>query len=233
MLEFAVVLPVYLLLLFGLLDFSRLLFSSISLVNGAREMVRDAAISSSSSAGTNAINDFNNLSSIGGAFHGATSVTLSPGTGTLSCTSLPCTITLTNPTSATTTNLSVASGGSGTGTISATSTGYFSPTALGAPGFGSRPLGTTGDYAILTAYTASGQISGSAQSGTVQICTLPLAPSCAATISSTYASGFVQVDVVYTFNFNPLFQTTLDGIIDVWFMRPTSILTTTARSYLE
>ena len=37
--------PLFLLLLFGLLDFARLVFTYVSLSNGAREMARTAAIS--------------------------------------------------------------------------------------------------------------------------------------------------------------------------------------------
>ena len=40
--EFAVVVPLFLLLLFALIDFSRLLFTYVSLSNGAREMARVA-----------------------------------------------------------------------------------------------------------------------------------------------------------------------------------------------
>jgi Flp pilus assembly protein TadG len=42
--EFAVVVPIFLLLLFALIDFARLEFSYISLANAAREMARSAAI---------------------------------------------------------------------------------------------------------------------------------------------------------------------------------------------
>ena len=47
MVEFAVVLPAFLLLLFALIDFGRLVFTYVSLSNGAREMARTAAISQS------------------------------------------------------------------------------------------------------------------------------------------------------------------------------------------
>ncbi len=42
--EFAVVVPIFLLLLFALIDFARLEFSYMSLANAAREMARSAAI---------------------------------------------------------------------------------------------------------------------------------------------------------------------------------------------
>jgi Flp pilus assembly protein TadG len=45
MVEFAVALPVFLLLVLGLIDFGRLLFTYVSLTDAAREMARVAAIS--------------------------------------------------------------------------------------------------------------------------------------------------------------------------------------------
>src|SRR6185436_5650583 len=43
--EFALVLPLFLLLMFGLIDFSRMLFSYVSIANGARELARSASVS--------------------------------------------------------------------------------------------------------------------------------------------------------------------------------------------
>ena len=63
--EFALVLPLFLLLMLGLIDFGRLLFSYISLANGAREMARVVAISSSTDA--QAVDAFNNLTIVGGS----------------------------------------------------------------------------------------------------------------------------------------------------------------------
>src|SRR5207237_5645272 len=44
--EFAIVIPLFLLILFALIDFSRLLFTYISMTNGAREMARVVSITS-------------------------------------------------------------------------------------------------------------------------------------------------------------------------------------------
>lgn len=63
--EFALVIPLFLLLLLGLIDFGRLLFSYISLANGSREMARVVAISGTT--GSAPIDAFNNLTIIGGA----------------------------------------------------------------------------------------------------------------------------------------------------------------------
>jgi len=64
------------------------------------------------------------------------------------------------------------------------------------------------------------------------VCNLPLS---AATCSlpQPKPGGFIEVQVAYTFQFNPLFQTRLDGVIDVSFMRPTAAVTTTSRAYVE
>jgi len=45
--------------------------------------------------------------------------------------------------------------------------------------------------------------------------------------------GFVEVQVNYTFQFNPLFQNRLAGVVDVSFMRPTALVATTTRAYVE
>ena len=68
--EFALVLPLFLLLMLGLIDFGRLLFSYISLANGAREMARVVAISSSTDA--QAVDAFNNLTIVGGSMDNTT-----------------------------------------------------------------------------------------------------------------------------------------------------------------
>ena len=57
--EFALVLPLFLLLLLALVDFSRLLFTYISLTNGARELAHAAALPrSSTTASIAAFNDY-------------------------------------------------------------------------------------------------------------------------------------------------------------------------------
>jgi Flp pilus assembly protein TadG len=63
--EFALVLPLFLLLLLGVIDFSRLLFTYISLANGARELAHVAALPRSSS--TASIAAFNNYTLVAGS----------------------------------------------------------------------------------------------------------------------------------------------------------------------
>ncbi len=48
--EFALVLPLFLLLMVGVMDFSRFLFTYASLANGTRELARTASISTATSA---------------------------------------------------------------------------------------------------------------------------------------------------------------------------------------
>jgi Flp pilus assembly protein TadG len=160
-LEFAIVVPLFLLLLFALIDFSRLLFTYVSLANGAREMARVAAVSTNWS-GTSAIAAFNNYTIIAGAQDAGT---LTVSTGSATC-------------------------------------------------------ARTGD-------------AGGTCPGTSVSCSLPLTAGSCTLPTPTQQGGFVQVTVSYTFQFNPLFQTRLDGIIDTSFMRPNAVLTTTSRAYVE
>ena len=202
LLEFAIVVPLFVLLLFALIDFSRLLFTYVSLVNGARELSRTAAISSTTTPGSNGITAFDNVTKIGGSTSPATSVTLTlPGGGSASCTGLTsagCTVNL-----------------SPSGTL----------TATGATG--------DGDFVVLTWLNAAGS------NGFVQVCPLggaPLLQTGCAPPGASYGSlpgGSVQVDVNYTFRFNPLFQNRLASVVDVSFMRQVSQLTTSARTYIE
>ncbi len=60
--EFALVLPLFVLLVVALIDFSRLLFTYASLVNGARELARTASVVSSTNA--QIVAAFNNLTFI-------------------------------------------------------------------------------------------------------------------------------------------------------------------------
>jgi Flp pilus assembly protein TadG len=59
LMEFAIVFPLFLLLMLVLIDFSRALFTYISLTNSTREMARVAALSINSSS-SNAVDAFNN-----------------------------------------------------------------------------------------------------------------------------------------------------------------------------
>ena len=169
LLEFAITLPFFLLLLFGVIDFGRLLFTYISLSNGARELARTAAVSTNWSA-SNAITRFNNLTLIGG------------------------------------------------------------PQAPGTSG-PRQVIVTTGSATCARAVDTGGTACASPPNTSVT-CNLPLSTS-TCSLSAPSQGGFVQVDATYTFDFNPLFQTRLEGILDVWFLRPTATLTTTARAYVE
>jgi Flp pilus assembly protein TadG len=167
--EFAIVVPLFLLCLFALIDFSRLLFTYASMTNGAREMARIASVSTLWSNPTNAsnaaVNSFNNYTIVAGGENAATDkVTVLVG------------------------NSSCATTRDGGGTCS--------------------PAPTT------------------------RVCTLPLSTS-TCILPTPVQGGFVEVQVSYTFQFNPLFQNRLDGIIDASFMRPTALVTTTARAYVE
>ena len=168
--EFAVVVPAFLILLFALIDFGRLVFTYVSVSNGAREMARTAAISQSWNNGATAASNasiaaFTNYTIIAAGQDGATDkVTVL--TGSPNCAHIQDT--------------------GGTCTPAPTST----------------------------------------------VCSMPLQiASC--TLPQPKPGGYVEVQVTYTFKFNPLFQTRLDGIIDVSFLRPTALLATTSRAYVE
>jgi Flp pilus assembly protein TadG len=166
--EFAFVVPIFLLLVFGLIDFSRLLFTYISISNGAREMARVAAVSNPA----------------GG-----------PWTSTAAVAAFMNSTIIAAPQSAATDRVTVRTGG-----ITC-----------------ARTLDTGG--------TCSPAL-------VPVICTMPLSTvSC--TLTAPPRSGFVEVQVNYTFQFNPLFQNRLGGVMDVSFMRPTALVTTTARAYVE
>src|SRR5919198_5041930 len=117
MVEFAMVIPFFLLLLFGLIDFSRLLFTYVSLTNGARELARNLAFSTSTASTSTAA--FNNLTLIGGSTQPATSVTVAlsvgGGNGSLTCARsnpLLCAIGVTTSSTGTVTMTNLTSGGS-------------------------------------------------------------------------------------------------------------------------
>jgi Flp pilus assembly protein TadG len=85
MVEFALVLPLFLLLMFALIDFSRLLFTYASVSNGTRELARSASISNgwNSAAGAAAIQAFNNTTIIAGGVNASTdTVTVRVGNAT-------------------------------------------------------------------------------------------------------------------------------------------------------
>jgi Flp pilus assembly protein TadG len=158
--EFAVVVPVFLLLMFALVDFSRLLFTYISLSNATRELARTAAVTTGWS-GTAALNAFKNSAIIADGHYGS----------------------------------------------------------------GDQVQVRIGDRAC-----AKTRDTGGTCSPTPVTCPLP---SLSCTLTQPGQGGFVEVTTTYTFNFNPLFQNRLEGVIDVSFMRPTALITTTSRAYAE
>jgi Flp pilus assembly protein TadG len=231
--EFAIVVPVFLLVLFGLIDFSRLLFSYVSLTNGARELARNLAISTSTASTSSAA--FNNLTLIAGGTQPATSVTVTLSIGgasrPITCTSnspLLCTITLT-----TTPNATNSSGAVSLTTQPSGASGSFTATSGSSVG-----ITTTGNGDFVTEAWMARDGTGWPQ-GYVQVCQLPLSASCglptfaSARPQNWFTNGFVQVNLGYTFQFNPLFQNKLAGVVDVSFMRPSTLVTTSVRSYAE
>jgi Flp pilus assembly protein TadG len=227
MVEFAIVIPLFLLLLFALIDFGRLLFSYASLANGARELARSMTVTTNSAS--TVVNAFNNLTIIGGALSPASTVTLQPpsgsGGGSIACTSSTspmCTIKITTTSSNVT--LTSYSGASGSA-VYTTPTYQFNPTS-------------TGDFVMLTWLGPDPAGTGLLQ-GYIQLCQLPVTAACSfpsfpsPTNRGTFTDGFLQVDVGYNFQFNPLFQNRLSSVVDVSFMRPASLLTTSVRMYAE
>jgi Flp pilus assembly protein TadG len=251
MLEFALVIPLFLLLLFAMVDFSRLLFTYVSMANGARELARSVTITANDM--NKVVPAFNNLTIVGGTMSGATSVTLAPtsggGSGSITCNAASdslCTLQVTStpsggeftnagcnlPFSNVTVGLSNVTGATGTATYTSSSFNYaFNPTGFNAAG------NPTGDFVMMT-WLAPDQCG--LQQGFIQVCRLPFTTNCAFPANlntqaqrSGMTTGFIQVDVDYTFNFNPLFQNQVEGVIDVSFMRPSSQVTTTVRTYAE
>jgi Flp pilus assembly protein TadG len=221
LLEFALLLPLFVLVLFGFIDFSRLLFTDISLINGTRELARVAALPATTTATpTAAVNAFNNLTLVGGPLNnGATSVTFSnPGGFTINCTisASGCVLTLSTVrnTSTITTTLR---------TSSFTSLPYTFPSVPDPSAFTAT---ANGDYVVVTTV-------GADLNGTVRICPLPVTTTCSLGAPSTASDGFIDVAVVYSFKFNPLFENRLTGAVNASVMRGWSTLRTSTRTYVE
>lgn len=165
MVEFAVTLPVFLLLLLALIDFGRLLFTYISLTDAAREMARTAAVSRKPDSSV--IAAFNNY------------------------------VFFTDSTNPATDQVRV----------------------------------TVADASCTTDLRLGNPCSPDAVANAA--CPLPLQPSCALPPRASAGGGYIQVDVTYSFTFNPLFQGWLDGFAEVSMMSPLAVLTTSERAYLE
>ena len=95
--EFALVLPLFLLLMLGLIDFGRLLFSYISLANGAREMARVVAIQGNTDQAS--VDAFNNLTIVGGSMDNTTDsvvIQVYDSTGTAQGSAVTCPLPITS-----------------------------------------------------------------------------------------------------------------------------------------
>jgi Flp pilus assembly protein TadG len=172
--EFALVVPMFLLLVFALIDFSRLLFTYASVASGAREFARELALTTTWNA-TDSINAFKYPTIFAGS-------------------------------------------------QIATQDGFGNQT-------GDRITVRMGDTACARALDLGGSCTTTPTSKT---CPLPLSTStCDLSTVKPPQGGFVEVTVNYTFQFNPLFQNRLAGVIDVSFMRPTAAVTTTSRAYAD
>ena len=222
--EFAFVVPIFLLMVFGLIDFSRLLFSYISLASSTREFARHAAISSSTNANA-AVNAFNNYTLVGSSFSPATTVRVQPTSGgVVTCTSITssgCELNVVGSASGGTVTLQLTpASGNASGAITTTlPENSWNPRAL-------FTASNTGDFMVIT-------VLDRLYDGKVKICPLPLSTTCVLPDRAASTDGVLQADTYYTFNFSPLFQNRLSGVIDAFFMRPLSSVSTSARTYIE
>jgi hypothetical protein len=236
--EFAIVMPLLLLLVFALIDFSRLLFTYVSLTNGSREVARAASLSGewlklhATTDTTDIVNAFNNLSIFAGAPSGAQNVSLTLGHGTITCSSMTssgCGMRFTIDWS----NSRIDFDETGV-TVPAFGTGWTSISGSAMPLFSTFNPSADGDYVALM-QLEEGVSQSDTTIGYIQICPLPLTTSCA--LSNLYiwngGGGMLEVDTSYAFHYNPLFQNRLSGIVDASFMRQISVLTTTTRTTSE
>lgn len=229
--EFAIVMPVMLVLVFVLIDFSRLLFTYISITNGSRELARVVSITgpwvfNASLDTTATVNAFNNLTMLAGPATSVHNFSLSPGTGTISCSSISgsgCGIKLSVDYAAST--ITFSPGGGATGTAS-----YVLP-STSLPSLPKYGVTADGDYAAVTLVTEGNGIS-SQMSGFLQVCPLPMTTGCALSQleMGKGGGGIIEVDTSYTFHFNPLFQNQVTSFMSPGFIRQLAVLTTTTRT---
>ena len=213
LLEFALVVPLFLLVMFAVIDFARLEFSYISLANGAREMARVAAISTSSS--DTVVDSFNNLVLISSDWNGlntndSVTITVADRCAAALAVAIPCTIE--NPPGV----INVVPGTTNAVTCILTP---VHPSLVGpnapihglmrlAEGAGPPTSPPVGGYAC-TGFSRSDASGASLHGGTVEVL------------------------ATYRFTFSPLFQNRLTGMIDASFMQQFATLSTTARAYIE
>jgi Flp pilus assembly protein TadG len=165
MVEFAVALPIFVLLLLAIFDFGRLLFTYISLADATREMARTAAVSRSTDSAV--IAAFNNF------------------------------VLFTSSTNPATDRVQL----------------------------------TVADQSCINDLRQGSACSPDSIASAT--CPLPLQPGCTLPPRSSSGGGYIQVDVTYSFTFNPLFQASLEGVQVMAFERPLSVLTTSEQAYLE
>jgi Flp pilus assembly protein TadG len=164
--EFALAVPLLLLLLVALIDFSRLLFTYVSLTDGVREMARVGALARTSSA--SAVGAFNNYTIFAGSVNPATD----------------------------------------------------------------QVVVTVADQSCVANQRQGQACAGGSLASTT--CSLPLqSTQCVLPTRLSAGGGYIQVDVTYSFVFNPLFQNQVANVTDVAFLRPAVTLTTSARANLE
>jgi hypothetical protein len=234
--EFAIVVPLFLLLLFGLIDFSRMLFTYVSITNGARELARVVTITgpwvvpqaNCTTCVTNTVSAFNNLTVLGGPAVGAHNFSLSPGTGTISCSSLSssgCGVLLGIDFVNHAITFTPLAGQGASGTASAALAGTSVPSL---PSF---DVTADGDWASVLMIEEGNSV-GPTVAGFLQVCPLPMTTNCALSNLSMWdgGGGIVEVDTSYRFHYSPLFENKLTGIVDVSFMRALTVLTTTTRT---
>jgi Flp pilus assembly protein TadG len=232
--EFAIVVPLLLLVVFALIDFSRLVFTYISLTNGARELARVVAITrpwifTDQADTTNTVNAFNNLTVFSGPTTPMRTFSLSPGSGTVSCTSVTsagCGIGFTVDYVNQNIVFTPITGGGATG-----GPATYSMSGQSVPSLASYGITADGDYAAVLMIEEGNSTAGTAL-GFVQVCPLPMTSACALNNLNMGdgGGGTIEVDATYTFHYSPLFQNKLTGIIDASFMRDITVLTTTTRT---
>jgi Flp pilus assembly protein TadG len=231
--EFAIVVPLFLLLLFGLIDFSRMLFTYISITNGARELTRVVTITGPWVANhaldtTKTVAAFNNLTVLAGPAVGVQNFSLSPGSGTTSCASISssgCGLALSVDYTNHLITFSPLAGQGASGTATYTMAGSAVPSL---PSYG---VSADGDYASVLMIEEGNSI-GPTAAGFLQICPLPMTSNCVLPNLGMWngGGGTVEVDTSYTFHYSPLFENKLGSVVNVSFLRPLTVLTTTTRT---
>ena len=117
---------------------------------------------------------------------------------------------------------------SGQGASNTASRTLSSTSVPSLPSFG---VNADGDYATVLMIPEGVSI-GKTADGFLQICPLPMTTSCvlANLGMEVGGGGIIEVDTSYTFHYSPLFENKLSGVVNVSFLRPLTVLTTTTRT---